>query len=607
MIHRNRNLKNRIRLRGFAALFAVCLFYWIFDSIWSYLSFEYNLKTMIFGEPASYFDTLLLRVTPYQIVNRLSVTLLFLILGSVLIEFFIKRQTAEKEAREARDTLLGVMNSIDATIYVADMETHEILFMNKHMIDIFGGDHTGGICYEVFRNNPEACADCSNDHLLDASGQPAETVVWEGENPVTGRWHLNHDRAIRWIDGRMVRLQIATDITQLKELQKQQLEAEARMREAQKMESIGTLAGGIAHDFNNILSPIIGLSDLLIEDLPPGSTQHENAAEILRAGRRGRDLVRQILSFGRKYKHQKAPLEIQHVVKEVLKLIRSTIPSDIDITSDIQKNCGMVMADPTQMHQIVMNLLTNAYHAVEPAAGGISVSLRETRVGNPQFSEIGLEPGRYAVLSVSDTGCGIGKEFLDKIFEPYFTTKKEGKGTGLGLSVVYGIVKDHGGDIKVNSEVGKGTVFNVYLPLIARRNKSVLRKEETQAATGDERILLIDDETSITRLVTQMLERLGYTVTAFNRSTDALKTFEADPHAFDLVITDMAMPVMTGDRLSREMLQLRPDLPIIMCTGFSSRISEKEAKAMGIKGYMMKPPVRSEITRLIRSVLDSDA
>ena len=258
---------------------------------------------------------------------------------------------------------------------------------------------------------------------------------------------------------------IISDLTE-----KQQIEE--RLRQAQKMESIGNLAGGIAHDFNNILFPIIGISEMFLEDLPPDSPERENTEEILKAAKRGGDLVKQILAFSRQTEHKLTPVRIQTVLKEVLKLSRSTIPSNIEINQNIQQDCGLVEADPTQIHQVAMNIITNAYHAVETNGGKIDVTLKEVTIEADQPPNRTIGSGRYALLSVTDTGHGMTPDLTAKIFEPYFTTKKQGKGTGLGLAVVYGIVKEHNGDIKVHSEAGKGTTFNIYLPLMTQPSKT---------------------------------------------------------------------------------------------------------------------------------------
>ncbi|MBI9084637.1 MAG: PAS domain S-box protein [Desulfobacterales bacterium] len=418
----------------------------------------------------------------------------------------------------------------------------------------------------------------------------------------TAKGRLFWSRAIgrpEFKDGNCVKVKgIFQDITEQKELKE-------RLQQAQKMESIGTLAGGIAHDFNNILFPIIGLSELFLEDLSPGSLAYDNVQEILKAGKRGSELVQQILAFSRQTEHKMMPVRVQQILKETLGLVRSTIPSNIEMTHDIQVDCGLVMADPTQLHQIAMNLLTNAYHAVEPTGGEIAVQLKETDVVDGVPAGRSLEPGTYAMLTVSDTGSGIDPAVLDKIFEPYFTTKAKGKGTGLGLAVVYGIVKEYRGDIKVFSQAGKGATFNVYLPLMQKYPGTPSVEKPAIYQTGNERVLLVDDEEPIVRLEKQMLERLGYKVTSRVSSLEALEAFRANPDSFDLVITDVTMPNMTGDQLARELLSIKPGLPVIICTGFSERISRDKAAAIGIKGFLMKPIVKSDMAQMVRNVLDA--
>ncbi len=395
------------------------------------------------------------------------------------------------------------------------------------------------------------------------------------------------------------------DITDRKQYEMERNRLEARLKQAQKMESIGSLAGGIAHDFNNILFPIVGLSEMMLDDFPPGSLEQQNLNEIFLAGKRGRDLVQQILSFSRQSNHQSIPVHIQKILKEVLKLCRATIPADILITQDIKTDCGPVMADPTQIHQIAMNLITNAYHAVEPASGSISIQLTEMDVTSTHDPAGDLASGRYAVLSVSDTGIGIDGAVINKIFDPYFTTKEKGRGTGLGLATVYGIVKAHGGDIRVHSEIGKGSSFQVYLPLLEKAQESQPEKEMTPLPTGTEHILIVDDEKAIVHLEKQMLERLGYQTSVFTSSREALAAFKTDPSLFDLVITDMNMPNMNGMKLATELIAVQPDIPIILCTGFSERIDNKKAEVQGIRGLLVKPVGMKDLAIKIQEVLDT--
>jgi PAS domain S-box-containing protein len=407
------------------------------------------------------------------------------------------------------------------------------------------------------------------------------------------------------MEGEAVRMIcLCRDITERKRAAAETATLQARIQQAQKMESIGNLAGGIAHDFNNILFPIIGFSEMLLDDLGADPPQAESLREIIAAAKRGSELVRQILTFSRQTEHKKIPVRVQQVLKEVLRLTRATIPADIHISQEIQADCPLVMADPTQLHQIAMNLITNAYHAVEHNRGTIDVSLKEVELGAGELAHDLVAPGRYVVLSVSDTGCGIDPANMQKIFEPYFTTKEKGKGTGLGLSVVYGIVREHKGDIKVANEPGKGTTFRVFLPLMERLAEDTPAEAGEALPTGSEKILLVDDEEAVMRMERQILQRLGYRVDAYISSVAALEAFRADPGAFDMLLTDMAMPNLTGDLLAKAVREIRPDLPVVICTGFSERINPEKAAAIGIGGFLMKPLVRADLARTLREVLD---
>ena len=392
---------------------------------------------------------------------------------------------------------------------------------------------------------------------------------------------------------------IIRDLTERKELEK-------RLIQAQKMESIGNLASGIAHDFNNLLCPIVGMSELLLHDLPSGSLERENTREILKAGRRGTDLVKQILAFSRQSEQKKIPTRIQQVLKEVLKLSRSTIPSYIEIHQNIQPDCKMVMADATQIHQVAMNITTNAYHAMEDTGGRISVTLAEAALGRAESNDMDLPAGEYAVLSISDTGNGISADLMGKIFEPYFTTKEKGKGTGLGLAVAYGIIHEHKGTIKVESEIRKGSTFTVYLPIMEKWDGAESIDTDEKWVGGNERILLVDDDESVATLEKQMLERMGYKVTSRLHSIEALEAFRSSPYTFDLVLTDMSMPKMTGVQLAEALLSIRPDTPIIICTGFSEHLTKEKMASFGLKGLLMKPIVGKKMAKMVRKVLDED-
>lgn len=591
-----------LRQKGYIGIGLVCLFYWILDSIWSFLSFEHNLKKLIFSEPSSYLDTFLLRVPPYQIVSRLMVVMLFAILGILIIESMIKRQAAENARKEAHDTLLTVLNSIDATIYVADIQTHKILFMNKFMVDSFGGNFSGKICYEMFRNSNKVCDHCPNDKIVDESGQPKGVVVWEGLNPITKAWYANYDRAIKWIDGRVVHLQIATDITRLKKLQESQVKVDEQFRQAQKMEAIGNLAGGIAHDFNNILSSIIGFTELALDEVDKESIVEDNLQEVYTAGKRAKNLVKQILTFARQSEDKVKPIQVDTIVEEVLRFIRSSIPTTIEIKYDNDSD-SLIMGNPTQVHQILMNLCTNAANAMEDEGGILTVGLKDTAIDKDVGEKLSLRYGNYIEITVSDTGIGIPPDIFDSIFEPYFTTKEPGKGTGMGLAMVHGIVESYGGKITVDSKLNKGATFTIYLPVTQKRKVQRLYKAE-QLPTGTERILFVDDENPIAKMGTESLKRLGYTVTMRTSSIEALELFRSKPDDFDLVITDMTMPNMTGVELAVGLMKIRPNIPVILCTGYSKKISDETVTEIGIKAITYKPIAKADLARTVREVLD---
>jgi CheY-like chemotaxis protein len=371
------------------------------------------------------------------------------------------------------------------------------------------------------------------------------------------------------------------------------------------MEAIGTLAGGIAHDFNNILGIILGNTELSMYDVPEWNPTRLNLEEIRTASLRAKDVVQQLLSFARKTKLEKKPTNIIPIIKESLKLLRSSIPTSIEIRQNIPKDIDTILADPTQINQVLINLCTNAEHAMLDG-GIIEVDLKNVELDEDiaaKYPE--LNPGRYVNLVIDDTGHGIAQEDIDRIFDPYFTTKEVDRGTGMGLAVVHGIVKGHNGFISVKSEPGKGTAFSVFFPVVEK--EAVVETEtDEELPSGNERILFVDDEESIVGIGHQILERLGYKVESTTSPIDALELFRSKPDQFDLVITDMAMPKMTGDKLVKEILKIQPDIPIILCTGFSEKIDEKKAKAIGVADYIEKPLDMRDYAMKIRKVLDME-
>lgn len=397
------------------------------------------------------------------------------------------------------------------------------------------------------------------------------------------------------------------DITEQKRAEEEKKELEAQLQQARKMEAIGTLAGGIAHEFNNFLFPIIGYVDMAICHLPEDSIVCRNLKEVLKAANRAKEMVQQILAFSRRSEPERKPMKIQPVIKETLRMLRVLLPSTIEINQNIDKECGTVLADQSQIYQMIMNLGTNAYHAMSDKGGVLGVTMTEVNIDSGDFtSNLAISPGAYLKLTVSDTGHGMDRTVMERIFDPYFTTKRPGEGTGMGLSVVHGIVRGHGGHVTVYSEPGKGTTFCIYLPRI----DTVIVTPETVLAgpipKGKERILLVDDEEQIILSARQMLEDLGYDVTSRTNSVEALELFVRQPDKFDLVMTDQAMPNMTGAELAKRLIGIRPETPIILFTGFSEVISEDKARAIGIREYVMKPVVMRDLAETIRKALDKN-
>jgi PAS domain S-box-containing protein len=384
----------------------------------------------------------------------------------------------------------------------------------------------------------------------------------------------------------------------------EQKRLEAQLQHAHKMESIGTLAGGIAHDFNNILGIIMGNAELALDRVPEENPARLNLKEIKTASSRAKDVVRQLLSFARKTKLEKKPINIAPIIQESLRLLRASIPTIIDIRQNIAKDVDTISADPTQINQILINLCTNAYHAMTDG-GIVEVTLKDVEIDeDTTVKHPHLNPGRYVNLTVSDTGRGMPPEQIDRIFDPYFTTKEVGKGVGMGLALVHGIVMNHNGAILVDSELEKGTTFNIFFPITEREPVSEKPIDE-DLPTGKERILFVDDEKAMVFVGRDRLKLLGYQVEAKTSPVEALELFRTNPDGFDMVITDMAMPQMTGDHLVQEILKIRPELPTIICTGFSEKINEEKAKQIGIRQYIEKPINWSDLARFVRKVLDN--
>ena len=545
-------------------------------------------------------------IDPYELVSQVKVALRIKKAENALreerdsLERLVEERTAALvEVKEsARDFLENVINTIADPVFVKDDKRHFVL-VNEALCAIVGrpreallGKEDGDMFPEeevaVFRKMNAAVLDTGeenvNEELLsNLSSGEVRTIV---------------TRKTRYIDpnGKHFLVGVIRDITEQKQL-------ENRFRQAQKMESIGNLAGGIAHDFNNILTSVIGFTELSLDEVEKGTHIEDNLQEIYTAGKRAKDLVKQILAFARQSGEELKPIQVDTIATEVLKFIRSSIPTTIEIKQNIESD-SLIMGNATQVHQILMNLFTNAAHAMENKGGILEFSLKDIVMDRGVNREkLGLEPGNYIEIKISDTGTGIAPEIIGFIFDPYFTTKGPGEGTGMGLAMVHGIIENYGGKISVDSKPGQGTRFTIYLPVTGKRQEHRPYQPET-LPTGKERILFVDDEAPIAKIGGKALERLGYTVSIRTSSIETLELFRTKPNDFDLVITDMTMPNMTGDRMAIELMKIRPDIPVILCTGYSKNISEESASEIGIKAFIYKPVVKADLAKTVRKVLD---
>ena len=509
------------------------------------------------------------------------------------------RKQAEEHLRETRDYLEGLINFANAPIIVWDTEAMITRF--NHAFERLTGYEAREVVGKDFSILfPETSRGKSILDIRDTvRGQRWVSL----EIPILCK--DGNIRIVLWSsanmyskDGTSIMATIAQghDITDRNHLEKQLIQA-------QKMESLGSLAGGIAHDFNNILSAIIGYAELAKMKIEADSEIKNYIKEVLIASDRAKNLVKQILAFSRQGKDEQIPIQMGLIVDEALKLLKSSLPTTIDIHKNIQSK-SIILSDPTQIHQILMNLCTNAAHAMLEKGGILEVTLTDVRLDSDFVStHPGIQPGTYLKLSVRDTGHGMSDEVRIRIFDPFFSTKPIGEGTGLGMSVVHGIVKNCGGIITVYSVPDKGTTFNLYFPIIESMVEGKSR-EDMVLPTGTECILFVDDEKPIIDIAEKILEMLGYVVDVRSSSLEALELFKMMPDKFDLVITDTTMPQMTGDMLAQELMKIRPDIPVILCTGFSEKITRKKAEIMGIKAFLLKPLLKEDMARTIRKVLD---
>lgn len=521
------------------------------------------------------------------------------------LEYRVEERTKELKASEER--YRSILNASPDDITITDMEGR-IVMVSPTGVAMFGYDQEekgwGRLVTEFIA--PEDRDRALSNFALKARGMMSGPDEYRGlrMDGSTFDIEVNSD-FIRGADGQPTGMvYVVRNITERKQSEEEKKHLQAQLLQAQKMEAIGTLAGGIAHDFNNILGAILGYTEIVKDAIPPRSFADKNLDKVLEAGHRAATLVKQILAFSRQTVIERVPLDPAIIVREVIKLLRSSLPSTITIKQQIDTATKSIFADSTQVHQILMNLCTNAFHAMEQTGGTLEITLKDCKLSQRDLQQHPeIQSGNFVMLSISDTGLGIEPEIWGRIFDPYFTTKEVGKGTGMGLSIVHGIITSYGGFITSENNCGNGTVFRVYFPAIEQEIACDVNPVEATFA-GTESILLVDDEEMLVDIGKTMLEQLGYKVTVRTSSLEALVAFQNQPNRFDVVITDQTMPGMTGMNLARQMVQIRPDIPIILCTGYSTLISEEQAKVEGVREFVMKPLTQKVLAGILRRVLD---
>ncbi|MCP4695046.1 MAG: PAS domain S-box protein [Desulfobacterales bacterium] len=516
-----------------------------------------------------------------------------------------ERKKAEIALKERRERFLTVLDSMDAHVYVADMETYEILFMNKRMREEYGRDMVGEICWKAFHHNNAPCDHCSNHRLLDDRGKPTGVYIWEGKNPITNRWYLNHDRAVKWMDNRYVRMEIAADISRIKRLEEERRKAEERRRHARKLEAVGTMAEGIAHNFNNHLMAVMGNLDLMLSDLLPGSDMEINIRDAFDATRRAAELSTLMLTYVGQGKVSMKTLDMTETAGEIIDSLASSVLKKASLEIDFSSEPTLFKGDPGQVRQVIVNLLTNAAEALGENGGEVTVTagkvFREKDWFRRQIMKEELPDGEYVYFEVTDRGAGMDEETAEKVLDPFFTTKFAGR--GLGMAAVGGIMRSHAGAISLESEPGEGTEAKVLFPAMKNQIREAPKPAPPPPPRGGGAILLVDDEEIALTVGKAMLEKLGHRVLTAVDGLDAVETYRAAADEIRCVVLDINMPRMDGAEAFRELRRIDPDVRVLISSGFTEGGAADRFEGDAPAGFIHKPFNLKEFERKIGEVM----
>jgi len=570
---------------GVALLYAIVALFWIYFSDRLILMLAQNQDQLLLYSTFKGWGYVLL-----------TAGLLYL----VLRRFVARISESQHQLRYSSECYGTILDSVDAGIYIADLETYELLFVNEYLRDIVGEEVEGKPCWQVLQDEGGPCSFCNNKELLDAEGEPTEVVRWEFQNTINDRWYDIRDQAITWVDGRLVRLEVAVDITERKDLEQQLLQA-------QKLESIGRLAGGVAHDYNNMLGVILGSAELALKQVEADNPVHAKLEQIRSAARRSADITRQLLAFARKQTVAPKVIDLNDSLEGMRKMLHRLIGEDIDLSWRPGTNLDPVEIDPVQLDQLLANLCVNARDAIGDS-GKITIETANTEFDTTYCNRHqGFKPGHYVMLAVSDNGCGMDKETQTNIYEPFFTTKETGKGTGLGLATVYGIVKQNRGFINLYSEPGSGTTFRIYLPRHTQEAEAESNTQQSPALSSGhgQQILVVEDEPTMLELTSMMLEELGYQPTQAKTPAEALELARENPE-ITLLLTDVVMPGMNGRELVKQLQEQQPwlqNLKVLYMSGYTANVIAHHGVLEKGVHFIQKPFSLQDLAQKIEEVI----